>query len=99
MFWLLLAAGVCVTRWVPSDRTGRPGSLNLLPPMLLPRPRWGFVRLNRGPVHGRANRAVSLPYPTAKVRTRANRVRFTGIPRTAKPSAIQAPPARCVMRD
>ena len=27
MFWLLLAAGRCITRWVPSDRTGRPGSL------------------------------------------------------------------------
>lgn len=27
MFWLLLAAGGCITRWVPSDRTGRPGSL------------------------------------------------------------------------
>lgn len=26
MFWLLLAAGECITRWVPSYRTGRPSS-------------------------------------------------------------------------
>ena len=29
MFWLLLAAGGCITRWVPSDRTGRPSSCRL----------------------------------------------------------------------
>ncbi len=29
MFWLLLAAGGCITRWVPSDRTGRPRILQL----------------------------------------------------------------------
>ena len=101
MFWLLLAAGGCITRWVPSDRTGRPGLLQV-------------SRLDKHSgsaggsaiqepfrpsscTHGAPSRMGQRAAPLGKPRKAPSPgvctgVRQTGLPRTEKPTAQAACP-------
>ena len=96
MFWLLLAAGGCITRWVPSDRTGRPRLLQVA--------RLGKHSASAGGsaiqepfrpsscTHGAPSRMGQRAAPPGKPRKAPTPgaytgVRQTGMPRKEKPTA------------